>query len=51
MKSAAPVRTITNSTLLSYIYFNPIFHASRLMRKKLKRRLTSSVRWARPKTA
>jgi hypothetical protein len=51
MKSAAPVRTIANSTLLSYIYFNPIFQASRLVRKKLRRRFSSSSRLSRLKTA
>lgn len=51
MKSAAAVRTITNSTLLSYIYFNPIFQASRVVRKKLRRRLSPSSRWGRLKTA
>ena len=51
MKSAAPVRSITNSTLLSYIYFNPIFQASRVVRKKLRRRLSAHSRWTRLKTA
>ena len=51
MKSTASVRTITNSTLLSYIYFNPIFQASRVVRKKLRRRLSSQARWTRLKTA
>ncbi len=51
MKSAASVRMITNSTLLSYIYFNPIFQASRVVRKKLRRRLGSSQRFARLKAA
>jgi hypothetical protein len=52
MKSAASVRTITNSSLLSYIYFNPIFRASRVVRKKLRRQLTGQkVRWNRLKAA
>ena len=50
MRSTAAVRTITNSSLLSYIYFNPIFRASRLVRKKLRRQLGMKVRWARLKT-
>ncbi len=51
MKSPASVRTITNSSLLSYIYFNPIFQASRVVRKKLRRRFGSQSRWSRLKTA
>ena len=51
MKPATAVRTITNSPLLSYIYFNPIFRASRLVRKKLRRQLgAKSLSWARLKT-
>jgi len=51
MKSAAGVRAITNSALLSYIYFNPIFQASRVVRKKLRRRIGANARWTRLKTA
>ena len=50
MKSAAAVRTIASSPLLSYIYFNPIFRASRVVRKKLRRQLGVKVSWARLKT-
>jgi hypothetical protein len=51
MKSSAAVRTISNSTLLSYIYFNPIFRASRAVRKKLRRQISGQkVSWARLKT-
>ena len=51
MKTADHVRAISNSTLLSYVYFNPIFRATRLVRKKLRRQLASpKVRWARLKT-
>lgn len=51
MKSASSVRTINNSALLSYVYFNPIFRATRVVRKKLKRHLSSKVHWARLRTA
>ena len=47
MRSAVSVRSISNSALLSYVYFNPIFRATRLVRKKLKRHLTGKVQWAR----
>ena len=51
MKSAASIRTITDSALLSYVYFNPIFRATRIVRRKLRRQLTGhKVRWARLKT-
>ena len=50
MRSAAPVRSISNSALLSYVYFNPIFRATRLVRKKLKRHLAGKVHWARLRT-
>jgi hypothetical protein len=52
MKTAATaVRTIASSPLLSYIYFNPIFRASRLVRRKLRRQLGVKVQWARLKTS
>jgi hypothetical protein len=52
MKSAAAVRTISSSALLSYVYFNPIFQATRMVRKKLRRQLGGSrkVRWTRLRT-
>ena len=51
MKSAIAIRTITNSSLLSYVYFNPIFRATRLVRKKLRRQLGGQkIHWARLKT-
>lgn len=40
MKSAGSVRAIISSPLLSYVYFNPIFQASRLVRKKLRKKLS-----------
>jgi hypothetical protein len=51
MKSASKVRTITNSTLLSYVYFNPIFQASRVVRKKLRRKLGMKIDLARLRAA
>ena len=51
MKHSSSVRTITNSALLSYVYFNPIFRATRAVRKKLKRHLIPKVSWARLRTA
>jgi hypothetical protein len=51
MKSASKIRTITNSTLLSYIYFNPIFQASRVVRKKLRRKLGAKIDFTRFRTA
>ena len=51
MKSSPSVRTISNSALLSYVYFNPIFRATRVVRKRLKRHLTHKVQWARLHTA
>lgn len=51
MKSSPSVRSISNSTLLSYVYFNPIFRASRAVRKKLKRHLTHKTSWPRLRAA
>ena len=51
MKSTETVRTITRSPLLSYIYFNPIFQASRVVRRKLRHKLGTKARWPRLKTA
>ena len=51
MKSTEAVKSISNSTLLSYIYFNPIFRATRMVRKKLQRQLASKGRWTRLKAA
>ena len=51
MKSSSPVKAIASSPLLSYIYFNPIFQASRMVRKKLRRKLGTRVRFARLRTA
>ena len=50
MKASASVRSISNSALLSYVYFNPIFRATRIVRKKLKRHLSGKVHWARLRT-
>ena len=47
MKSLTQIRTISNSALLSYVYFNPIFRATRLVRKKLKRHLAGKARFER----
>ena len=51
MRSIATIRTISNSALLSYVYFNPIFRATRMVRKRLKRELGVKVRWPRLRTA
>ena len=51
MKSSPSVRTISNSALLSYVYFNPIFRATRVVRKKLKRHLAPKASWARLRAA
>ena len=50
MKSSETVRNISNSVLLSYVYFNPIFRATRIVRKKLKRQLGVKTRWVRLRT-
>jgi hypothetical protein len=50
MKSVAVIRSISNSALLSYVYFNPIFRATRMVRKRLKRQLAGKARWARFRT-
>ena len=51
MRSVSAVRSISNSALLSYVYFNPIFRATRMVRKKLRRQLGShKVHWARLRT-
>jgi hypothetical protein len=47
MKSVAQVRSISNSALLSYVYFNPIFRATRVVRKKLKRHMSVRMRMDR----
>jgi hypothetical protein len=46
MKSALAIR---NSTLLSYVYFNPLFRASRSVRRKLRKYLHIHSKY-RPKT-
>jgi len=51
MRSSESVRSISNSALLSYIYFNPIFRATRMVRKKLRRQLMHKTRWPRLKAA
>ena len=51
MKSSSSVRTISSSALLSYVCFNPIFRATRVMRKRLKRHLSDKVLGARLRTA
>jgi hypothetical protein len=48
MKTALAIR---NSPLLSYVYFNPLFRASRSIRRKLRRQAVKLSPYSRPKTA
>lgn len=51
MKSNSAVRNISQSALLSYVCFNPLFRATRLMRKRMRRNTSSKLRYARLHTA
>jgi len=51
MRPTYTVRAISSSPLLSYIYFNPIFRASRLVRRKLHRKLGEKMRYTRLRLA
>lgn len=42
-------KNVTSSSLLSYVYFNPIFKASRNVRRKIRKYLGAKVR--APRTA
>ncbi len=37
MKSVKGIKQVTDSPFLSYVYFNPLFRATRNVRKKLRR--------------
>jgi hypothetical protein len=51
MKPSVGLKKITDSPLLSYVYFNPLFRATRNVRKKLRRYLGAKSRPALFKAA
>jgi len=44
MRSAKSIRDIAESSLLSYVYFNPLFRATRSVRKKIRRYMNGKSR-------
>ena len=46
MRSSAVVKQVADSPFLSYVYFNPLFRATRTMRKKLRRYMNGKMRLA-----